>query len=175
MSVRVMARVWEHSKQRGNALLLLLAIADFADDDGAAFPGIKRLSHKARVGEATCHRLLITLRRSGELQIEHGAGRMTKFGGTNLYHVTSARGDQLDLGGGLAAETGPKMRPGVIEALRGLSHESDRVSAMRPKPPRTHPSRTVTRVRARDANASRATGLRAMGTILNDARKAADG
>jgi len=31
-----MARVWELSRNRGNDLLMLLAIADFSDDDGKA-------------------------------------------------------------------------------------------------------------------------------------------
>ena len=38
MSVRVSSRVWESSAQSGGGLLMLLAIADFADDDGVAFP-----------------------------------------------------------------------------------------------------------------------------------------
>lgn len=116
MSIRVMTRVWEHSHHKGNALLLLLAIADHADDDGAAFPGIKSLSRKARVGETTCHRLLKTLERSGELAIESGAGRISKYGTTNLYRVTMAEQTTLP---GATVGTGPKMAPGAIDALRG--------------------------------------------------------
>jgi len=37
MSVRTMARVWEQSQHAGTNLLMLLAIADFADDDGQAY------------------------------------------------------------------------------------------------------------------------------------------
>jgi hypothetical protein len=36
MSVKTMARVWEFSVNQGNDLLMLLAIADFADDEGNA-------------------------------------------------------------------------------------------------------------------------------------------
>ena len=36
MSVRTMAKVWESSRHAGSDLLMLLAIADFADDDGNA-------------------------------------------------------------------------------------------------------------------------------------------
>lgn len=37
MSVRKMAEVWEHSHHAGTHLLMLLAVADFADDDGRAY------------------------------------------------------------------------------------------------------------------------------------------
>ena len=40
MSVKVMAHVWKHSKQSGLRLLLLLTIADFATDEGEAWPGL---------------------------------------------------------------------------------------------------------------------------------------
>jgi hypothetical protein len=41
MSIKVMSLVWEKSQAKGKELLLMLAIADFADDWGEAFPGIK--------------------------------------------------------------------------------------------------------------------------------------
>jgi hypothetical protein len=34
MSIRVMTKVWDHSTQKGSTLLLLLALADHAADDG---------------------------------------------------------------------------------------------------------------------------------------------
>ena len=40
MSVRTMARVWEFSSHAGTDLLMLLALADFADDDGNAYPAV---------------------------------------------------------------------------------------------------------------------------------------
>lgn len=49
MSVRTMAKVWELSANRGNDLLMLLAIADFADDDGNAYPSVQTLAHKCRM------------------------------------------------------------------------------------------------------------------------------
>jgi len=40
MSIEHMTLVWKHSKKGGTALLLLLAIADFANDDGVAWPSL---------------------------------------------------------------------------------------------------------------------------------------
>ncbi len=34
MSIKIMSAVWRYSKAKGSALLVLLAIADFANDQG---------------------------------------------------------------------------------------------------------------------------------------------
>ena len=34
MSVKIMTRVWAHSQQKGGELLVMLALADFANDAG---------------------------------------------------------------------------------------------------------------------------------------------
>ena len=53
-----MTRVWDESKQRGGALLVLLAIADFADDEGKAFPSVQTLAAKSRLSESQTHHIL---------------------------------------------------------------------------------------------------------------------
>lgn len=75
MSIRVMSLVWEHSKQQGSALLVLLAIADFADDDGYCYPSVERLAHKSRMSVRNVRYILRQLEESGELVIERGGGR----------------------------------------------------------------------------------------------------
>lgn len=86
MSIRVMSQVWEHSRQQGSALLVLLAIADFADDDGWAYPSIERLAEKARMSTRNVRYVLRDLEASGELMIEAGGGRHQ----TNRYRVLVA-------------------------------------------------------------------------------------
>jgi hypothetical protein len=83
MSIKVMSAVWEGSKQEGGGLLTLLAIADHADDDGYAYPGVDRLAGRARVTSRHVRRLLRILESSGELVIQPGAGPR----GVNLYRV----------------------------------------------------------------------------------------
>lgn len=83
MSVRKMAEVWELSQQSGSALLMLLAIADFSDDDGRAYPSVSALAVKCRMGARNANLLLANLRDSGELQIRVNAGPK----GTNLYRI----------------------------------------------------------------------------------------
>jgi hypothetical protein len=85
MSVRTMAKVWEASKHAGSELLMLLAIADFADDDGRAYPSVPKLAIKCRMSPRNANMILAALRDSGELEIRHNEGPR----GTNRYRVVT--------------------------------------------------------------------------------------
>lgn len=78
-----MARVWAASQHSGTHLLMLLAIADFADDDGRAYPAVSTLATKCRMRSRNANVILAALRASGELQVKAGQGPR----GTNLYRV----------------------------------------------------------------------------------------
>lgn len=83
MSVRTMARVWEASRHGGTELLMLLAIADFSDDDGNAYPAVPTLAKKCRTTPRHANRLLGALREGGELEIRVNEGPK----GTNRYRI----------------------------------------------------------------------------------------
>jgi hypothetical protein len=83
MSIKIMSHVWEHSQASGTELLLLLAIADHADDQGRAFPSIERLAHKTRTSRTTVKRLLKRLEALGELTVARGQGRNR----TSIYRI----------------------------------------------------------------------------------------
>lgn len=84
MSIKVQAQLWDHSAHDGSKLLLLLAIADFADDDGYAWPSVDTLAQKMRMGRRNVQYLVRELVESGELEIaDEGGGR----GRTHLYRV----------------------------------------------------------------------------------------
>lgn len=90
MSIKIMNQVWENSKSKGSQLLLLLAIADHADEHGIAWPGITTLAEKIRMSERQVKRLRQNLVESGELVIlREGGGR----GNTDLVQVT-VKGDK---------------------------------------------------------------------------------
>jgi len=91
MSIHVMTQVWKHSKQRGAGLLTLLALADWADDDGYAYPSVEKLARKARVSTRTVQRLTDGLVEANELHIEAGAGP----NGVHLYQVTPPVGGDI--------------------------------------------------------------------------------
>lgn len=85
MSVRTMARVWDQSTHAGTELLMLLAIADFADDDGNAYPAVSTLATKCRMSARNANFILTALRTSGELEIRTNEGPR----GTNRYRVVT--------------------------------------------------------------------------------------
>ncbi len=74
-----MAWVFAESEVTGNDRLVLLAIADEADDDGTkAFPSIDRLAEKCRVPSRTVRRCLVRLEEVNALLVtrpeKHGRG-----------------------------------------------------------------------------------------------------
>jgi hypothetical protein len=109
----MMSAVWEHSRQEGGALLLMLAIADHANDAGLAFPSIERLARKARLTPRQIYRLVQQLLGSGEIEIEHGGGRHR----SNLYKINLAA-----LGTGTAEKQPPTTRSSVGTASKIEKH-----------------------------------------------------
>lgn len=87
MSMEAMNYVWKHSKHSGNRLLLLLAIADQANDDGVCFPGVDKLAEKLRCSDRYVQKLLEELEQSQELAIDECSGIQTRSGWTNRYTV----------------------------------------------------------------------------------------
>src|SRR3990167_3141374 len=90
MSIHVMSQVWRKSKQELGGLLVLLALADFANDDGICWPSIPKLATKSRLSERQVQRVIQDAVESGEITVEVGAGPLR----SNLYRVTM-HGDNL--------------------------------------------------------------------------------
>jgi len=107
MSNKVMSTVWLHSKSRSGDLLVLLALADFLNDEGLAWPSIPTLGKKARLSPRQVKRALDRLQRLGELivlrkQGPHGVNFYRIILGDNLsppsnvlWTTTTADGDIL--------------------------------------------------------------------------------
>lgn len=76
MSIRVMNWVWDYSPAKGTELLLLLAIADAANDDGTnAFPSITTLARKTRLDSRTVRRIVRKLTAEGHIEVDERGGR----------------------------------------------------------------------------------------------------
>jgi len=84
MSVYVMSRVWKHGPKDQGALLVLLALADFADDDGHCWPAVSSVAQKARMSERNARRVLRKLETDGYLVTEASSGRTS-----NRYKILS--------------------------------------------------------------------------------------
>lgn len=123
MSVYVTSLVWKFSKSSGSTLLVALAIADFADDEGRAYPSVSTLATKARVSERTAQYALTELVGLSELAIERGTGPR----GCNTYHilVEALRGAQdrgaKDAGGADSAGVQNTAQGGATHCTRTIN------------------------------------------------------
>jgi hypothetical protein len=129
MSIKVMTWVWENSKHKGSELLLLLAIADHAHDDGGgAYPGIKSLARKIRMTDRNVNHLLVKMQEGGELIVLRGAGP----NGVNLYRIMMG-GEKFSpvLPEGVNAAS-PGGEPAFTGGVNSASPEG--VNAASPKP-----------------------------------------
>lgn len=95
VSIQAMAWVLAHSKAEASHRLVLLAIANHADAQGAvAWPKVDLLAAEAHVSRRTVFRALEALVALGELEILSGKGR----GSVNVYRL---RGCATDGTGGV--------------------------------------------------------------------------
>ena len=83
MSIRMMTRVWETGPSNQGELLVLLAMADFADDAGNCWPSMATIAAKARVQERSAIRIVRRLEASGYVKTVIGGGRY----GCNQYQI----------------------------------------------------------------------------------------
>jgi len=82
VSVKATNWVWECSQSVGNDRLVLLCIADRANDEGLdAFPSIANLARRTKLHERTVQRCLRNIEALGELDVRLGEGPR----GSNLY------------------------------------------------------------------------------------------
>jgi hypothetical protein len=114
MSIYPLMRVWEHSQQRGTALLVLLAMADRADELGVVWAGTHWLAARARVNRRQIIRTVHYLESQGELIVM----RSRKPNGqtiVNHYIIATGASDELLADGRKRAQELLEIRGGVIE------------------------------------------------------------
>ena len=120
MSIKIMNEVWQNAPVKDGALIVLLALADWADDDGECFPLIGQIATKSRMSERNVKRVLSALEEGGLIARSGtigGRGKRpsyivkTDFGepelpflkgdnlsekGDNLSKMDSIKGDKCD-------------------------------------------------------------------------------
>ncbi len=84
-----MTKVWSWSQAAGTALLVLLALADIADDNGECWPAMRTLAIKCRIDTRTARRQIRALEDLGEVVVVVGGGKASTPGGTrsNRYRI----------------------------------------------------------------------------------------
>ena len=125
-----MSKVWELTGLTATEKLILLAIADHANDDGFAYPSIVGLQAKTCLSERGVQTIIRRLQEVGLLSIQTGGGR----GGKNLYQVI------------LTAETPQQMPPQHMQGLAEtpqLTTETPQLTTLNPAPAAPEPSITI--------------------------------
>ncbi len=83
MSIELQTEVWKHADLSGTKLLLLLALADYADDEHRCFPKVKTLAARIRTDERGTRKHLKELRNLGYISVlDQSNGRRS-----NVYQV----------------------------------------------------------------------------------------
>lgn len=140
MSIKAMNWAWEQNLPPGSKLVLM-ALADNADDQGYCWPKIKTIAAKCCVSERTAQRTVKDLLDSGLLKI---SARFNALGGqvSNGYTLEMYPPDKLSPSPALTQEGGDSRdTPGVTQLCRGGSD-----TAMSPLQPPHEPKKESSHV-----------------------------
>lgn len=70
-----MSKLWESGPKNKTQLLVLLALADFANDEGHCWPSMATIAKKARLTDRGARKVVRQLEADGWLEVRIGAGR----------------------------------------------------------------------------------------------------
>lgn len=142
MSVRVMSWVWERSQSGPTQRLVLLAIADCANDRGAdAYPATSTIAKKTGLSERGVRKAIAELETLGELKVDYKAGPK----GCNRYRVTIPEPDAGNPEQGATSDTRNDVHSAsgagsTRNDVPGTRHETTGNPAPRaPKPSKNRP------------------------------------
>lgn len=85
-----MTWVWKNGPKTGTHRFVLLALADFCDENGCAWPSMKRIAERACMTERGAQKIIRQLEASGWLMTVVGGGR----GGVNQYRIPMQNPEQ---------------------------------------------------------------------------------
>ncbi|MBU4214309.1 MAG: helix-turn-helix domain-containing protein [Actinobacteria bacterium] len=145
MSIDITRAVWEDAHFSQTALLVLLALADHANEDGVCWPSVARLATRVRTSERHVQRVLGDLEQAGWLTRDERPGRSTVFRVTPPTPDTQVTPD-------MEVTPDTQVREGVTpRSERGdtqVTQNHQRTTTESPEPRNMHPSSSsVTRAR----------------------------
>lgn len=85
MSYNLVRAVWERKDLDASERLVLLSLADHADEDGFCYPSVKRLCERTSLAERTVQGTIKKLVGRGLVSVRYGQGR----NGTNAFVVNA--------------------------------------------------------------------------------------
>jgi len=83
MSIKIMSMIWDDGPAKQSERFVLLALADYANDQGECWPSIAGIARKTCLTERGVQKILRRLSDDGWLLIEVGTGRKN----CNIYTV----------------------------------------------------------------------------------------
>jgi hypothetical protein len=114
--IQAVTMVWNFSRAKGGPLIVALALADYANKNGIAYPSVATLAKKTRLCRRQVVRAVRALVRLGELEVRRHQGPHR----VHLYKVTICHRGNLS--------------PATTEADGGDIFSETRVSQMSPNP-----------------------------------------
>jgi len=110
MSIRIMNSVWQNEDvSQHRELIVLLALADFSDDDGVCFPSVPKIAKKSRMSERNAQRIIHVLCEKKWLEVLTEGGCRNGKNISNRYKILL--GTEADPGRGDNLSPGVKMTP----------------------------------------------------------------
>jgi len=79
MSIKLMSAVWERSDISSTQKLVLLALADWANDDGLCWPSIDRLAQKTGMAGRSVQRIIRDLEQVGLVKRDEVVGKGNRY------------------------------------------------------------------------------------------------
>lgn len=117
MSIPFWNWAWRQEQLTSIETLLLLSLADMADDAGHSFPGIKMLAKRCRTSERTIQRCIAALKERGLLQVRP---RIVEGQQSSNFYTLVA-----DLGAPNAKKgQGDKLSPGVVDVIPAATSDA---------------------------------------------------
>lgn len=120
-----MTLVWDRSAHTGTDLLMLLALADFSDDQGNSYPSVPTLATKCRMRVRNANYILRALQASGELEVRPNEGPK----GTNCYRIALE-----DLGKKATQPVTGVQAIAGLQSVAGVQSSAPPPAIQRPKP-----------------------------------------
>jgi hypothetical protein len=126
MSIKIMTKLWENGPQNKTQLLVLLALADFANDEGHCWPSMATIAKKARLTDRGARKVVRQLEADGWLEVRTGSGRHR----CNVYTVKTEpkTGNEEPRTGFPAEPEDPKQGTEKTETLNRSSAKPSKTS-----------------------------------------------
>ena len=131
MSLEALTRVWRYSKAEHGDLLVVLAIADYMNENGAAWPSIDTIAQKSRLNRRTVFDRITALVAMGELTVERGQSTSNVYRLGSVYQgwseTDTGRGGGAKNARSGGAENAPVQKPvGDLHPIRKEPGTSDK-------------------------------------------------